>query len=171
MNTKNILIFFGFVAVILSAFFLLDYSPRPVCKKPYISDRDGCCLDANDDRVCDRQDEIKKTVTTTTREDASTTTFHVGEEYRRYAYKLDSLLPEGNQIAYGGYTLTISSVATYTDNSSIDIVFIEVEKPDGGVINTQQPMNSQVIVDDILVEIREEGIAEEPVLVISNVKK
>ena len=51
-------------------------SQAPVCNKPYILVGDGCCLDENDDRICDRDKPLPPSTTqpTTTMTTTSSTT-------------------------------------------------------------------------------------------------
>ncbi|MCX6695912.1 MAG: hypothetical protein NTU61_06420 [Candidatus Altiarchaeota archaeon] len=49
-------------------------STLPLCNPPYIQDGDSCCLDANNNGVCDGVEEITTTTVTTTTSTSTSTT-------------------------------------------------------------------------------------------------
>jgi len=51
------------IGIILWFTGILDFSTsqsKPACKPPYIPSRDGCCLDANNNGICDRDKDLEK---------------------------------------------------------------------------------------------------------------
>ena len=59
--------------VILPILLLIGCTSGPVCNKPYIIVGKECCLDRNDDKICDK-DEVPNTTSTTTTTTSTTTT-------------------------------------------------------------------------------------------------
>lgn len=64
MQIKNMLMLLGIISIFI-VIFIVSCTPQVVCNKPYILVGKDCCLDMNDNKICDKDDitgdiEIKK---------------------------------------------------------------------------------------------------------------
>jgi hypothetical protein len=163
MDKRNILILSGILIAAVVVFSVVFYNPGTKCENPYISVGEGCCLDANVNGICDNVETAVHIETTTT------TIPEIDEEDMQYVYLLDALMEEGNPVSYRGYTFAVVAVTHMED--SVNNTFIHVEKPDGEAVILEASVGYIAIVDDVLIEIREDGLFNETVLLISTLKE
>ncbi len=73
---KTMLLAFAIIAVATSIV-MAAYIMQPYCNKPYIQVGRDCCLDENNDRICDKDKPITTTTLSTTTTTTTTTTITI----------------------------------------------------------------------------------------------
>lgn len=65
-KNRGIILDHKIILSVLSLIFFLGCVSGPVCNKPYIQVGNNCCIDRNDNRICDTEDTTTTSSTTTT---------------------------------------------------------------------------------------------------------